>query len=371
MRDGDILQCPVRTSNGTVLLKAGTCLTESYIERLKMHGIDSAYIEERRNGGYAVLASASGKLKKSERGEDTEELGKRVYNALTKLTESDFIRGRTSVPLMEHRYRKTFRPILFDVASHNTVIDGLTILYRSDPLLYEHAMNVAFYAGVIGLAFGYSSSDLLELTIGALLFDLGMAEMPRDLLTSTRRLSAADRTLLESHARIGFDLLIGMRDIPTRSARCALQHHERFDGSGYPYRLSGQEIDPFAQIVAIADTYDALVSPRHHRKAFARGEAMEFLLGTGNQFFDLELVRCFHKHINIYPVASRVLLSNGQVGVVSQAGEITHRPIVRVVRDTGGKFMKVPYELDLKIRTDITIVSTVANEKGADHSWMA
>jgi HD-GYP domain-containing protein (c-di-GMP phosphodiesterase class II) len=113
----------------------------------------------------------------------------------------------------------------------------------------------------------------------------------------------------------------------------------------------------YGQIVGLADTYDALVSPRPHRKRYTTSEAIEFLFAAGGTFFDHELIKLFCSHISIYPVATTLLLSTGQEVVVTQNNDLAvHRPRVRVIKEADGSYPASPYDIELKDELHITIV---------------
>lgn len=99
--------------------------------------------------------------------------------------------------------------------------------------------------------------------------------------------------------------------MPERSALCALLHHEKFDGSGYPYQLTGKVIPSYAQIVGMADLYDALISPKPYRSPYKAVDAIELFYAAGNHYFRADLVNIFLKLINVSPITSELRLSNG------------------------------------------------------------
>jgi HD-GYP domain-containing protein (c-di-GMP phosphodiesterase class II) len=225
----------------------------------------------------------------------------------------------------------------------------LTNIHGTDAYLFQHSVNVAILAGIMGLAKGYNRNQIEDLGIGALLFDIGMTKIPKELINKTSSLTPKERIVMERHTTEGFEILRHQHDISLLSAHCALQHHERYDGSGYPRGLKKDEIHDYAQIVALADVYDALTSPRAYRNRHTPNEAIEYLLGAGNSQFDIDLIQLFCRHISIYPVATTVLLNTGQVGVVSSNNQLAvDRPVVRILREADGSPASAPYELDLK-----------------------
>lgn len=351
----EILAKRIRAKDGSILLEAGTRLTDYYISRLKELGVKTVFVEDRER-------PERFERPKPERQIPEQEIRKHVYRTLTQLIDSDIIKTRLSAPALEDRFRRIYSNIFHEIASHEPILQHLTALYQTDRYLFEHSVNVTVYSGIIGVAKNYDASQLLDLSIGAILFDIGMTTLPKHLIKNKSRLTDADRKLLENHTKIGYDMLISLPGVSMRSAKCALQHHERYNGTGYPYRLSHREIDEYAQIVAISDTFDALISPRHHRKAHSPTEATEFLFGSGNTHFDLELIQLFLKHITVYPVSSTVVLSSGQVGVVASVdSNFIHRPVVKIVQEADGRKVLAPYEIDLKKNTDLVITGVFSS----------
>jgi len=267
-------------------------------------------------------------------------------------------KGRTIAPEMGRTFRNVFGQIMQDLVNRQDVMVSLTNIQVADGYLFQHSVNVAILAGIMGLARGYNRNQLEELGMGALLFDIGMTRLPKELLNKKVPLTPEERALMEKHTEEGFNIIRAQHDISLLSAHCAFQHHERYDGSGYPRKLKGDAIHEYAQIVALADVYDALTSPRPHRKRYTPTEAIEFLFAAGNTFFDLDLIQTFCKHISIYPVSTTVLLSSGQIAVVALNNPLAvNRPIVRILREADGTPPSQPYQIDLKDSHSIMIVN--------------
>lgn len=347
LKPGDTLARSVFSPNGRILLKEGKQLTQAEIDRLRKLRFSTVFIREPEHEPAA-------------RPVPDESDRHHVVQALLGCPDSREAREMFMDPEAENRFRRRFRGIFSDIAANPALVDLLTELYRADVFLFRHSLRVAVSSGILGMALGYGDDRLRELTIGALCFDIGMTRLPPHLFKSGRPLNEAERAELRNHPVIGYELLQQCRDVPQASALCALQHHERFDGEGYPHRLKRSEIHPYAGIVAICDVYHALISPRRHRAAHARKEAVEFLFASGNRHFDFSLVRTFLRQICIYPVNCAVSLSNGDVGVVSSVDAgIPHRPVVKIVRKADGSPVHPPYEIDLRHNVDVVVVDLV------------
>ncbi len=363
---GCVLAQPISGKNGMVMLKTGTILTERYIKRLKNLNIMEIVIEEPR---FAETYTAATVRTSQTAFHDqapvvfdtiTAQQKTQLYSTLTQLPDDYKFLQRSAIPLFDEKFKKIYRKIIQELLQKDFIMDEITKLFVKDTYLFKHTLNVTIISGLMGLAKNYSYNQLMELTIGALLFDIGMVYLPDSLIKKSEIVTEAEKRQIQEHTLNGYQLLNNHKEIPKPSAYCALQHHERFNGSGYPHCSAGIEIHEYAQIIAIADVYDALISPRYHRMPHSPNEAAEYLLASGNYFFDVDLIRFFFQTIAIYPVASRVLLSTGQIGIVNYISSgIGHRPIVRIIVEADGKPAAWPYEVDLGKETKLVITNSL------------
>lgn len=349
VKPGDKLAKPVFQDNGNVLLGEGVELNERFIQRLVSLGIDFLFIHD--------AMTADLEPEDTIRDETRKKAVDEIYKTLNMFKDPNAMKGRTIAPDLGRTFRHVFGDILQDLYTRPNILVNLTSIHSVDAYMYQHSFNVAVLAGIMGVAKGFNRNQLEELGTGALLFDIGMTKIPPKLLTKTGAFTEDERKIIENHPKEGFDILRKYHDISIVSAHCALQHHERYDGSGYPRKLKGDDIHLYGQIVGLADTYDALTSPRPYRKRYTPSEAIEFLFAAGGTFFDFELIKLFCKHICIYPVSTTLRLSTGQIGVVSENNELAlHRPRVRIIKEADGTEPKSSYEIELKDEAHITIV---------------
>lgn len=335
--------------NGSVLLGAGVELNERFIERLRGLGIDVVYVEDEWTSD--IVPEEVIRDETYQRAFDT------IYKTVGSLMDTPAYRGRASTPDLGRTFRALFGEIIHDLLQRKDIMYSLAQIHVADAYLFQHSVNVAVLAGIMGMAKGYNRNQIEELGVGALLFDIGMTKVPKELLRKTTPLTPEERAIVEKHTTEGFDMLRTQHDISLLSAHCALQHHERYDGSGYPRGLKGNEIHEYAQIIAIADVYDALTSPRSYRNRYSPSEAIEYLFAAGNTLFDLELIKLFCRHVSVYPVATTVMLNTGQIAVVTANNPLAvHRPVVRILREADGRPVSTPYEIDLKYDIQLMIV---------------
>lgn len=204
-----------------------------------------------------------------------------------------------------------------------------------------HAVNTALMAASLARQAGLGGY-VRELAVAGLLHDMGLALLPARLHSEPEAVEEGDRPLLHAHPLLGVRL---MRSQPVSAyvQAAVAQHHERFDGSGYPQRLSGSRLAPHAQLVAVADTFARMV-----QAGVSRNEAWEYVVSGAGTEFDHRLVQAFSQGIPPYPLGSTVRLSTGEEGVVVglQTGLLT-RPRVRLLRDAAGRPVSEPVTYDL------------------------
>lgn len=223
---------------------------------------------------------------------------------------------------------------LVDSALRNADASLLLVRLRAkDDYSYNHALCVAVMAVALGKRLGFDRKELEALALSASLFDVGKMKVPDPLLQKPDQLSAHDRSLIRMHVEYGVELL-RRTDVDYQVVDVAQNHHERFDGSGYPMGKSEDEISMFAQIVGLVDSYDAMVSERIYRSALSHERAVRELYEMRGKAFQAEMLEQFIQCLGTYPVGSIVELTNGDIGIVVQQNGLRRlRPQVMLILD--------------------------------------
>jgi HD-GYP domain-containing protein (c-di-GMP phosphodiesterase class II) len=219
----------------------------------------------------------------------------------------------------------------------------------------QHSLQTAMLASAIGTTMGLHKEELLELSYGCLLHDAGMLLLPSHLLQAGGALSLSDRLQLQKHPLYIADRLSRFHYVPHAAKMVAYQMHERMDGSGYPRQRLGPQIHPLARIAAVADSYLAVVSPRSHRAAIEPYRAIETLLHDTQQgLFDPSVVRALLHTVSLFPIGSRVKLSDGRIARVIRGNRDRFaQPVVIVGDDMNGE------TIDLAQTPELTVVGTL------------
>lgn len=165
---------------------------------------------------------------------------------------------------------------------------------RHDSHTFTHVTNVASYAVVLAEQLGIDDRDELDqIAAGAMLHDMGKRFIPSSILTKPGGLSEEERAIIQTHPQLGYEELCRRGDVNHAQLMMVYQHHEHVDGSGYPVRITGDEIHPWAKLLAVVDVFDALTGKRPYRRPMTLREAAGFLADRSGAQFDSEIVTCW------------------------------------------------------------------------------
>jgi len=221
-----------------------------------------------------------------------------------------------------------------------------------DSYSYHHAFRCAIWGTVLGRHLGISRPALENLAFGLTMMDVGKARLPDGLLNKNGLLSSTERAELRNHVGYSLEILAGMPGVPSQVMQMVAEHHERYDGSGYPNKLIGKAISPLGKMAGLVDTYDAMTSERPYARALTSVEAVSKLYDLRNTEFQSQLVEEFIQAIGVYPTGTLVHMSNHEVGVViAQNPERRLRPKLLVLLDGDKRAVAKPRYVDMLTTT--------------------
>ena len=226
------------------------------------------------------------------------------------------------------------------------------------PPLITNLVNVAILATKVGAGLGYHGEELERLTFAGLLHDIGLFAVPQSLITKSGRLTHDERTLIEQHPELGYQVIRKAGPKYDWLAQVVNQAHERWNGQGYPNKLKGRQISEFAQIIGVVDIFDALVSPRGYRRRFSPHEAVRELLVVERTAFPREVVKALVEQLSAYPLGTSVRLTTGEVGSVMRVNmRYPLRPVVWIEGDAA--YGQEGRQLDLSRTPLVSIIETL------------
>jgi HD-GYP domain-containing protein (c-di-GMP phosphodiesterase class II) len=338
----------IYNDDGMVLLAVNVELTQRLLDRLFSYGIDYIYIEDARTNDIIQQDVIQDETRSKAVIE--------IRNTFKKVMEDSNKRGAVNYYDIGRNFRDVMKMIIDDLSAHDGAMVMLNNMNVKDNYLFQHSVNVSIYAIMLGISYGYSRDKLETLGLGALLHDIGKTKVPLGILRKPSQLTPDEFKEMKNHTTYGFNLLKDEPNIPLLSAHCALQHHERINGSGYPRGIQGGEINEFARWIGLVDSYDAMTTTRVYRRPLLPHEAMEQLFAGSGTMYDQSQIALFRDKIAIYPLGITVRLNTGEYGIVSKLNmSVPHRPTIRVLQDEAGTVLKEPYEIDLSSKLSILI----------------
>jgi HD-GYP domain-containing protein (c-di-GMP phosphodiesterase class II) len=200
------------------------------------------------------------------------------------------------------------------------------------------AVNTAILSYLIAVEFKIPSQRLLQIVTGALLHDAGMLRLPREILDKQGGLSETELRQMQTHPPASYKIACKELLYAQGVGLVVLQHHEHWDGTGYPQGLAGADIDEGARIVSVADAFEAMVNEKPYRNSMMGYQAMKNLLADNSRCFDPNVLKAFIRTMGMYPIGSFILLNNGAIARITEVQtETPLRPKISLLIDESGK----------------------------------
>jgi len=234
------------------------------------------------------------------------------------------------------------------VLRNSTAMALLIRMQKTDDYTHAHSLATSMWALVFGRHLGLDRESLQVLGLGGLLLDIGKTKLPQQLLKTTGALTDVARMHMQSHVNLGLEILRKTESVDKRVFEMVATHHERFDGSGYPKGLKGNQIPVFGRIGGIVDSYAAMSIDRPYAAAKSSYDAMREFRSLADKSFQAELVEQFIKAVGIFPAGTLVELNTGEVGVVLKEHRASRlRPEVAIILDTNKRKLEDFRVIDL------------------------
>ena len=203
--------------------------------------------------------------------------------------------------------------------------DAFMLLQRiknKDHYKFTHAINCCAVAATFCRHLGFSKTEIQDISMGALLLDIGITKLPSKMIDTSTELTPISMKLVRHHVNFGLDILDNTPDLPSITRDMVLTHHERVNGKGYPNGLEGENIPVCGRIAAIIDCYDAMISNRPYKEKVSPTEAVCSMYNWRNIDFHEDLIEQFINCIGAYPTGSLVELNSGQIGIVMSQNRV-------------------------------------------------
>jgi HD-GYP domain-containing protein (c-di-GMP phosphodiesterase class II) len=210
----------------------------------------------------------------------------------------------------------------------------LAKLAKYDDYTYSHSINVSAISVVFGEYLGLDHNELNKLGVAGMMHDLGKTAVPERIINKRARLSEKEFEEIKRHPEYSYDLLRKQESVPDQVLQAVRDHHEKFNGSGYPRKIQREKTSPLARIISLADVYDALTSDRSYKDAILPNKALAVMYGMRGQDFDPKEVQSFIKCLGIFPAGSLVKLSTNFYALVYESNPTQPLlPKVKIILD--------------------------------------
>lgn len=347
VRPGMKLAKSIVTGKGEVLLTKGSVVVEQTINQLNNLGVFYLFVEDEQLGSNKLVDALSDNTR-----------SKCLQYVCQVMDEA----AQSKVSICDE-VKEIIRNIIQEVISKPKYLLDLNDIRVMEDYTFSHSVNVAIISLILGKAKGYSYEELISLGTSAILHDIGKSRIPKEILDKPGSLTKEEFAKVKTHPNIGFEILKASSSTDEIVARVAKEHHEKYNGEGYPRGIKKGEVHEFSQIVAVADVYDALTSDRIYRKRFLPDKAFEMILAGSGSHFSPEIVSLFLKEISPYPTGVVVKLSNKCMGVViGQNKNSPAKPIVRIIKTSNCPSIDLQVdEMNLSKQEEIKIMEIITN----------
>ncbi|MBQ2823876.1 MAG: HD-GYP domain-containing protein [Oscillospiraceae bacterium] len=307
------------SSNKTAqTFEAGRKLTDVAITQLRTSNVDGVYVDTVKSE-VRMISSINQQIR-SEAISGIHSLADNFMNSEKGVQKGDV-----------ESISNTAQNLIDSLSSHKDILVNIADIKMYDDYTYHHSLSVAIMALAIGIELGFPNNMLNELGVAGLLHDVGKVSVPIEIITKPGRLTKEEFEVVRMHPVYAAQHLKERNLVNDNIFKGIIQHHEKMDGTGYPYKLSGKQIHPYARILAVADVYDALTSNRPYRIPNPPNEAIEFIMAGNETHFDEQIIRAFLRKVAPFPVGAKVKLSNGEnATVLKNYPDAPLRPMVSV-----------------------------------------
>lgn len=344
LKGNEILAKAIYTEDDKILLSKGIMIRISYIVKLKELGIEYVFIDDDISDHIEVQDFIEEKTRRLCKNE--------VKEVILKYANS----GKAEIG----KIAEIASTVIDDVLTTKEVVVNIQEIRKESEANYDHNVAVCGLAVLTAIKCGYSPEKAKELAIGALLHDLGKGLISDELLNKKEALTDSEFSEIKKHVIHGYEAVKDELWLSAISKVVILTHHERINGSGYPFGWTGEKIHDSAKIVAVCDVFDAMTNPKPYRPAYKIYEVIEYLQAMKGILFDQTIVDTFVNHIAVYPSGSGVKLNNNQIAIVVRQNKgLPTRPVVRLLKDEFGLELEEKLELDLSIAPTVFIMETV------------
>lgn len=301
----------IYNSYGVLIIPAATELSRDHLHKLEAHRI---WITEYDT--YALDQPYESSPFQDDPSQTVYQEHVRVIDEAVDHIKHIFDQIRVSKQVAVAEIRNEIIPIIHESTEHPNLFGLFASLQAKDDYTYRHNIGVGVISTLLGRWLNVKDADLLQLTTAATLHDVGKTKVPLEILNKPGKLTQEEYAVMKRHTIWGYEMIKETVGTTHRQALVALQHHERLDGTGYPFGIRGDKIDFFSRIVSVADVFHAMTSKRSYKDESPFYETLRQMKQNAFGEFDALVIRLFMDKMMQSLVGNEVLLTDGKKGKI-------------------------------------------------------
>ncbi len=344
VKGDEVLARDLLSSGDSLLLPAGTVIRKEYEKRLKELEIEYIYIEDELSAGVDLTGSLEFQIK--------EQCQEAMRNILVKYSCQDE-RELQDIKVVADE-------IIYDIMKEPDVIYNLVSIRGKSDRAYSHSLNVCALSVILALKLKLTKTKIRNIAIGCLLHDIGFTYIsPEYYGVNLDHCSEKEMREIKKHVIYGYSAVEKMDWLSRAAKDIIINHHERLDGSGYPFRIKGERMKIGSKIASLCDDFDSRVYGNYVTRMKVH-DAIDYIVSKAGILFDFQVVKAFVDSVAAYPTGLLVRTNEGETGIVlRQNPQCPTRPVIRIVEDREGRRSTQWIEKDLTKELTLFIEDTV------------
>ncbi|MBR1571424.1 MAG: HD-GYP domain-containing protein [Lachnospiraceae bacterium] len=302
LEPGMVIGQEIHDSMGVLLIHCGTVLTQDHVTRITYQGMAGVYIDDEMSRDIQIKEAVKPEVKAG--------AIKVVHDFFDRLG------GGVDLSPEENLIQLMVENVVNDVMADEQVVYNLIDIRTYDDYTYAHSVHVGIISAIIGVKMNLPEDELNDLVTAGFLHDIGKVYIDPVIINAPRRLTPVEREEMMKHPDIGYMHLTKDFHFSDRVNQTVLQHHEWYNGHGYPNKVKGKDLLLTSRILRAADVYDAMTTKRPYHDPYLPSEVLEYIMGRNGMEFDPEIVEVMAAQFAIYPVGCEVVLSTKARGIV-------------------------------------------------------
>lgn len=343
----ELLARDIISDSGIIIMTAGSPVKIEYAKKLKELGYSYICVEDELSKGINEEENVEEKIK-----EECQEVVRDIIDRYTYQGYGEL-----------EEIKDVAETIICDIINSPNVLYSISGIRKKSESTYAHSLNVSAMSVLIALRMKLTKEKVRQIAIGSILHDMGYNLVKIDYQNfNYLKSSKEEQKELMKHVVYGYSSVIKENWLPVASKDIILCHHERNDGTGFPFHKKGDKIKIGSKIVAVCDTFDSLTYGFMMPKLKVH-DALDYILSQANIKFDFEVVNCFLELVAAYPNGTIVVTNEGEKGIVlRQNSKCPTRPVLRMLADASGNRYDTWAEKDLKAELSVMITDTLDEE---------